>query len=64
MSDELIDKMSEVVDKFLLENDIGMMIRLPEGSMDPEIKSSFDELGFDKNVITENMVEAVSIIIF
>ena len=51
MSDELIDKMSEVVDKFLLENDIGMMIRLPEGSMDPEIKSSFDEIGFDKNVM-------------
>ena len=51
MNDELIDKMGEIIDKFLLENDIGMMIRLPEGSMDPEIKSSFDEMGFDKNVM-------------
>lgn len=51
MNDELIDKMGEIIDKFLLENDIGMMIRLPEGSMDPEIKSSFDEIGFDKNVM-------------
>ena len=51
MNDELIDKMGEIIDKFLLENDIGMMIRLPEGSMDPEIKSSFDDIGFDKNVM-------------
>lgn len=48
---ELIDKFGEVIDKFLLESDIRMMIRLPEGSMDPEIKSSFDDIGFDRNVM-------------
>lgn len=48
---ELIDKFGEVIDKFLLESDIRMMIRLPKGSMDPEIKSSFDDIGFDRNVM-------------
>lgn len=48
---ELIDKFGEVIDQFLLESDIRMIIRLPEGSMDPEIKSSFDDIGFDRNVM-------------
>lgn len=41
---DLIDKFGEFIDKQIQERDIMMLIHMPEGSMDPEIKSPFKDL--------------------
>lgn len=41
MSKDLIDIYGEVIDDFLKENEIQMLVSFPEGSMNPEITSSF-----------------------
>lgn len=48
---DFIDKFGEIVGKFLLENDIALLIRLPKGSMDPIIKSTMDNMGLNKDVM-------------
>lgn len=39
--DDLIDILGQAVDDMLEENEVRMLITLPEGSMDPEIESAF-----------------------
>ena len=40
--EDMINKFGEIIDKQLKENEINMVITLPEGSMDAEIRSSYD----------------------
>lgn len=43
--DDLIDIFGQAIDEMLVENEVRMQITLPEGSMDPEIKSTFSKTG-------------------
>ena len=43
--DDLIDIFCQAIDEMLVENEVRMQITLPEGSMDPEIKSTFSKTG-------------------
>lgn len=43
--DDIIDIFGQAVDEMLVENEIRMIIKLPKGSMDPEIKSTFSQVG-------------------
>lgn len=43
--ENLIDIFAQAVDEMLVENEIRMIIKLPKGSMDPEIKSTFSQVG-------------------
>ena len=47
MDQKLLDKMSESIDGFLKDNTIQMVITLPKGSMDADIRSSVTDLGGD-----------------
>lgn len=53
MTDEkkIIDAIGEQIDKLLEEEEIACMIVFPKGSLIPEIKSSFENLGPDKHVM-------------
>ena len=44
MDDKWIDKFGDVIEKMLLDNEITMVIKLPEGSMTPWMTSTFGEL--------------------
>ena len=43
--ENLIDIFAQAVDEMLVENEIRMIIKLPKGSMDPEIKSTLSQVG-------------------
>lgn len=43
--ENLIDIFAQAVDEMLVENEIRMIIKLPKGSMDPEIESTFSRTG-------------------
>ena len=45
MDEKMIDKFGAMIEKVLEENEIGLTIMMPEGSMVPEIKSSFEKMG-------------------
>ena len=45
MDEKMIDKFGAMIEKVLEENEIWLTIMMPEGSMVPEIKSSFEKMG-------------------
>lgn len=42
---DIIDKFGEMIDNLLEENEVKMLITLPEGTLEPEIRSTFTEPG-------------------
>ncbi len=40
-----LDQFGEVMDKFITENEISMLITMPKGTQEPEIKSNVENLG-------------------
>lgn len=41
---DIFDKYGEMVDNLLEKNEVKMLIKLPEGTLEPEIRSTFTEL--------------------
>ena len=37
-----LDKFGEIIDNFLKDNDVSMLINIPEGTLDPVIKDNTD----------------------
>ena len=48
--EDLIDKFGAVVDDIIKEEHVGMVIDFPAGSMDPDIKSSFEKMGEGRSI--------------
>ena len=40
-----LDRIGEVMDEFIRENEISMLITMPKGTQEPEIKSNVGDLG-------------------